>query len=118
MTTENTVIKTIADNFDSGMGRDEIIIAVFQEHADIGLNKANALVAKWYKDNGHAVTKQGINAAFDEWLLSADPAKPRTAADVSKYIKDEGTPNMERHKTHYQRIAALAAAAFKKGLES
>lgn len=117
MTTENTVKKTIANLYKDGTeSRDDLIIATFQKHADIGLNKATKLVAEWMKDEGLTVAKAGINAAFDDWLIEGlEAGTPRSAADVLVYIKDEGTPNMERHKTHYQRIAALAIRAFEKG---
>lgn len=116
MTTEATVNKTIAADHKAGMSKDDIIVSVFSKHADIGLNKANTMVTKWFKDQGLIIAKQGINAAFDDWLIEGlEAGEPRSAADVLTYIKDEGTPNMERHKTHYQRIAELAKRAFEKG---
>lgn len=120
MTTENTVLKTIAALYKAGTeSRDDLILGVYQKHADIGLNKATKAVADWMKAEGLTVARQGVNAAFDEWVLAGcESGKPRSAADVSAYIKDEGTPNMERHKTHYQRIAELAKRAFEKGQAS
>lgn len=121
MTTENTINKTISALYAGGTEtRDELILGVYQKHhADIGLNKATKLVANWMKAEGIAVPRsKGITESMDNWLLDAPLDEPRTAAQLKKWIAENGTENTMRHLTAYEARARLVAAAFKKGLES
>ena len=117
MTTEKTVVKTIANLYANGTEtRDELILGVFQAHADIGLNKATKFVAEWMKAEGLTTSKAGINAEFDAFLIEGcEAGEPRNAAAISAWIAENGTANTERHKAHYQRLGRLAEAAYNKG---
>jgi hypothetical protein len=116
MTKETTVNKAIADAVTMGTERDMIVVDLIQNHAQ-SLHQATKAVAAYYKEHGLTTQRAGgFIADFRTWLVDADPTKPRTAAQVEKYIKDNGTANTERNKNHYIGEAEAVAAAFAKGL--
>lgn len=109
----DTINNAIASHVEAGTSRDDIVISLFQEHA-LSLGQATKAVAKYMKDNGLQTSRRGINAEFNDWLVETIPTK----AQVEEYIQIQGTPNMERHKSHYVNLADLTRRAFEKGKES
>lgn len=116
MTKVTSVNNAIAKAFDNGLDKDAVIVEIFSAFADLSLPKATKAVAEYMKANDMTVSRVGINAEFDDFLLSADPAAPRTAVEIGMWIEDNGSENTKRHRTHYERLGRLVAAGFAKGL--
>lgn len=108
---------SIDSYYAAGKERDDIIVALFNDHA-VSINTATKAVAKYWKDNGLTTTKVGFTKLFQDWLLDATPSKPRTEAQALKFMEEHGSENTLRHKNYFLNERALVEAAFKKGLAS
>jgi hypothetical protein len=70
------------------------------------------------KDNGLVSPRVSFDDMHNEWLLEADPAKPRTVKESQAFVKKNGTENKVKHMKHFDRNCELIAKAFAKGLEA